>query len=99
MLDEREVLGKTVIAVNEPLVRLKPRRPIGCLDLFGKRFAAELEIGISLLRESFNALGGRRNSRRKRCAGAEEKRWPRVIVGLQREQRTATLSLCCIVPR
>jgi hypothetical protein len=88
MLDDQgEVFGKTVVAVDEPLLRMKPRRPLGCLDLFGKRFAAELEIGIGLLREPLDAFGLKWNSRRKRGAGAEKKRRPRVIVGLQKRAK------------
>jgi len=88
--DEREVLGKTVIAVNEPFLRMKPRRPLRCLDLFGERFAAELKIRVSLLCEPLDALGRNRNSRRKRCAGAEEKTLAASLSGCKSEQRRAT---------
>jgi len=91
--DEGEVLGKTIIAVNEPLVRMKPRCPLGSLDLFGKGFAAELEIGKSLLREPLDTLGRKRNSRRKRCAGPEKKHRPRVIVGLQKRAKNGNTIL------
>jgi hypothetical protein len=92
MLDEREVLGKTVIAVNEPLVRMKPRRPLGCLGLFGKRLAACFASRLTLSAAS-GILDENDAPAPKRNVGRAS------LSGCKREQRNATLSLWGIVPR
>lgn len=100
MLDnEREVLGKTIIAVNEPLVRLKPRCPLCCLDLFRKGLAAKFEVGKSLLGKPLHALGSKRYSDEKDAPAPNRKVGRASLAGCRREQRTATLSLCGIVRR
>jgi hypothetical protein len=71
--DERKVLGQAVVAVNEPLVRLKPRRPLGCLDLFGEGLAAKPQVGIGLLGEPLDALGRERNPDEKDAPAPKRK--------------------------
>jgi hypothetical protein len=97
--DEREVLGKAVVAMNEPLVRLKPRGPLGCLDLFGKGLPAsrKSEKACFASRLTLSAASGIPDENE---APAPKRKVGRAsLSGCKREQRRATLSLCGIARR